>query len=76
MDKSYQIVNEYLTKDDVHNKYGDVSFAYTQKQGEKYKVIAVSALEQQYLKSELLIDKVNFCGTDTVQNLEYLFGVI
>ena len=53
MDKSYQIVNEYLTKDDIHNKYGDVSFAYTQKQGEKYKVIAISALEQQYLKSSI-----------------------
>lgn len=75
MNKKYRLINKSLTKKGISEKYGNVSFAYTKKQGNRYEVVAISLLEPQYLKTELLIDKVSFFGVDSVLKTKYFFGI-
>lgn len=72
----YTIVNELLSKESINKKFGNVSFAYINRVNDMYQIKAVSSFEQQYLKAQLLIDKIDFAGVDTVQELEYFSGVI
>ena len=73
---NYTEINDVLSKDEIKEKYGQVSFAYKEVVQDKYCLVAISPEEQQYLKSFLLIDKVNFLGVDNVQDLELFCGVI
>ena len=80
--KMYSLCNDVnLTKKDIMDKYGVVSFAYKNKEANTeephYNLIAVSKeLEPQYLKSDLILDDVFFVGTDTLMDIEEVFGVI
>lgn len=72
-----------ITKQDILNKYGIVSFAYKKKHKKqnddeiRYDLAAVSKnLEPQYLKSDLILDDVFFLGTDTLMEIEEVLGVI
>ena len=75
MDKKYRLINKSLTKKGIRKRYGNVSFAYTKKQENRYEAVAISLLEPQYLKTELLIDKVSFFGVDSVLEPKYFFGI-
>ena len=76
LEKRYKLIEDFLTKDEIVCKYGKVSFAYLDKDCDRYHIIAISDSEPQYLKTDLLMDNVDFCGTDTLMDLEPLLGVI
>lgn len=72
----YKLTNETLSKDEIIKKYGKISFAYSQKVNSKYKIIAVSEFEPQYLNVILLNDKIPFTGVDTTMDIKYYNEVL
>ena len=72
----YKLTNETLSKDEIIKKYGKISFAYSQKENSKYKVVAISEFEPQYLNVILLNDKISFIGVDTTMDIKYYNEVL
>ena len=76
LETHYKLTNETLSKDEIIKKYGKISFAYSQKVNNKYKVVAVSEFEPQYLNVILLNDKIPFVGVDTTMDIKYYNEVL
>ena len=72
----YTLVQGSLSKDQILEKYGQVSFAYRREENGIYDIVAISEEEPPHLRSFLLIDKVDFLGVDSSYPLEIFCGVI
>lgn len=58
---------EMLNINEIKDKYGIVSFAYTKEENGTYYVIAVSeTLRIPYFKTQLLMDRINFLGVNSL----------
>lgn len=74
--KTYFLVSEKLNKSEIKDIYGEVSFAYTNKNDDVYNIVAISNDFPQYFKITLLIDKINFYGVDTTIEREIVNEVL
>lgn len=73
---AYRLVNESLNKEEFKQKYGEKSFGYKSQNNGVYQIVAISDFEPQYLKSFLLIDHIDFLGTDTTINIQHYAEVL
>ena len=64
--KEYRIVNKVFdNRESIENEFGEVSYAFFRENDGKLFVVAVSSLDMPYLKTDLLMDKVEFYGVDS-----------
>ena len=71
----FQKVDLELSKKEIEELFGEVSFAYTDLCEDIYSVVAISEMEPQYLKMELMIHGIYFIGVETTINIEYFSEV-
>lgn len=69
---NYILVNSQMSKEEIIEHFGKVSFAYSEKLDNTYKLVAIAKVEPQYLKVRLLMDKVDFFGTGTTMDIKYV----
>lgn len=66
----------YLTKEQIEKNFGKVSFAYTQREEDRYYVVAVSRLNEAYLKVYLGIENIDYEGIDYTYKLEVEYSEV
>lgn len=60
------IKSEYMTKDEIVQRYGRISFAYEKENtdNDTYLVIAISGDDAPFLKGRLMLDNIEFLGVE------------
>ena len=64
----YTLVDEHLSKEEFEQKYGQKSFGYTNFDGIRYKIVAISDFQPQFLRGFLWNDGVDFDDVETTKD--------